>query len=82
MSRNIGTKRQRTVYAVGKHIPGESIRFAPGFANAGQIGGNYCEQNASSRINTEALVCLNLDVMMCRRYKVGEKVGKYNFYVI
>ena len=48
--------------------PVEYIRFALGFANAGQIGRNYCEQNASSRINTEseALVCLNLDVMMCR----------------
>jgi hypothetical protein len=54
---------------IGKRNPVESICFDLGFANAGQTGGNYCEQNLSSRINTESegLVCLNLDVMMCRK---------------
>jgi hypothetical protein len=39
----------------------------------------YCEQNASSRINTEseALVCLNLDVMMCRIKSVKRWVNSY-----
>jgi hypothetical protein len=62
----ISGQNGKELYAVSKPNPGEFIRFALGFANAGQIGGNCCEQNVSSRINTEALVCLNLDVMMCR----------------
>jgi hypothetical protein len=61
----------------------ESIRFALGFANARQIGGNYCKQNAWSRINTEsqALVCLNLDFVMCRINLVKRPVGKYTIFM-
>jgi hypothetical protein len=60
----------------------EYIRFALGFANAGQIGGNYCEQNASStdqyRVRGVGLLEFGRHVS----YKVDEKVIKFGFYVI
>jgi hypothetical protein len=44
-------KTAKNCRLVVKPNPVEYIRFALGFANAGQIGGNYCEQNALSTIN-------------------------------
>jgi hypothetical protein len=41
----ISGQNGKELQAVCKPNPVESIRFALGFANAGQIGGNYCEQN-------------------------------------
>ena len=66
-------KTAKNCRLVVKPNPVEYILFALGFANAGQIGGNYCEQN---RVRGVGLLEFGRHDVS---YKVGEKVGNTVF---